>query len=104
MGKKRETAEAAEEEALAAAGKINPNFDDNDSVFDDSGTSKKVVIKKKAKTLPTSIFMNGSGNFVSVLLFQIMLSDFMSCLTYWSFLFDSRLVLVPSNRAHSCER
>ena len=47
--------------------KINPN--DNDVDSNKRGTSKK----------PTkNISMNGSGNFVSVMLFQIMLSDLMS--------------------------
>ena len=74
MDKKCKTAKADKEEVLAAAGKINPNVDDV-SVFDESGTSKKVVTQKKAKTLPTSIYKNGSGTFVSVMLFQIIMSD-----------------------------
>ena len=38
-----------------ALGKINPIVDDDDSVFDDSGTSKEVVTQKKARTLPPGI-------------------------------------------------
>jgi hypothetical protein len=83
--------------------KINPNVDGDDSVFNDSGTSKGVVTQKqkKARTLPPGINLTGRGTFVSVMLFQIMLSDFMSCLTYWSFLFDSSVLLLPSIHAHS---
>jgi hypothetical protein len=58
-----------------ALGKINPIVDDDDSVFDDSRTSKEVVTQMKARTLPPCIYKTGSGNFVSIMLFQIMLSD-----------------------------
>jgi hypothetical protein len=65
-----------------ALGKINPIVDDDDSVFNDSGTSKEVVTqKKKAGELPPNMSMTGSGKFVSVMLFQIMLSDLKCCLT-----------------------
>jgi hypothetical protein len=92
VAKKGETATSKR-----ALGKINPNVDDDDSVFDDSGTSKKVT-QKKARTLPQCIYKNGSGNFVSVMLFQIMLSDFMSCLTCWSFLFDNSSMVIIHSR------
>ena len=64
------TAAAAVSAQRSELGKIDPNVDDV------SGTSKKppskVVVKKKG------IMKNGSGNFVSVMLFQIMLSDYTS--------------------------
>ena len=72
------TAAAAVSAQRSELGKIDPNVDDV------SGTSKKppskVVVKKKVE--PVGIMKNGSGNFVSVMLFQITLSDYTSCLTH----------------------
>jgi benzoyl-CoA reductase/2-hydroxyglutaryl-CoA dehydratase subunit BcrC/BadD/HgdB len=39
---------------------------------------KKKVEKALVRGMPENISVNGSGNFVSVMLFQIMLSDLMS--------------------------
>jgi hypothetical protein len=41
-------------------------------------TEKKKLEKSLVRGMSENIMMNGSGNFVSVMLFQIMLSDLMS--------------------------